>query len=716
MDSLLKMEDRTAPVDSTENAQWRRSITVTLAALFSIAFGAASALPATAANTAPTDSASQARQRSKDVDLSPIVGKSTYLSPADAQKQISVILSLPLGDSAGAAEFVRRVSDPKDPLYRKYITPEEFAARYGANANDYAALKQWALANGLNVLHEAGARTSLTVRGSVGQFQALFRTQLNNYRSSDGNEFYSASVKPAIPDAIADKVTGVIGLTNSVQYAPLAKVYKSFGEAGDQQSASQAKPLHTDTTGGTGPGGAYSASDLRTAYRIPRFGGLVPQTVAVFEQGGFFGYDVETYLKRMNLPHPPVTFVGVNGYDGYVYNFSIELEAVLDIDMVIAIDPQVKEVIAYEDGNDPFGVALIDALDQVAQDNKAQILSISYGLDESGEGTDQMNAENTALTQLASQGITVLASAGDDGAYGQTGTENYPATYNVSDPGSQPLITCVGGTSLATGRGQVYVTESVWNRLGAGHGATGGGYSIYWPIPSWQPASTVSMNGGSSTYRNVPDVAAVGDPVTGVAVYSRPNGGWLQIGGTSVSAPVWAGYLSIVNAGLEYVGNTKIGFVNPFFYQDTELYQILDGSNGNAVIYGSPGYSAGSVYNNCCGTGSLWGGGLAYQIITAGSSGTPPDQITGLTVTPTETSAKISWDRTRGATGYTVWIDLVTVLHGTLYRLSDVAQTYVTKTTSFEVTGLESNQVYDVNVGAVNQGGSTTVDLVFSTK
>ena len=175
----------------------------------------------------------------------------------------------------------------------------------------------------------------------------------------------------------------------------------------------------------------------------------------MFEQGGFFGYDVETYLKRMNLPHPPVTFVGVNGYDGYVYNFSIELEAVLDIDMVIAIDPQVKEVIAYEDGNDPFGVALIDALDQVAQDNKAQILSISYSIEESEEGTDQMNAENTALTQLASQGITVLASAGDDGAYGQTGTENYPATYNVSDPGSQPLITCVGGTSLATGRGQL---------------------------------------------------------------------------------------------------------------------------------------------------------------------------------------------------------------------------------------------------------------------
>jgi subtilase family serine protease len=690
MDSLPKMEDRTAPVDSTQNAKWRRTKTVTLAALCSIALGAA--LPAVA------------------VDLSPMIGKSTYLSQVDAQKQISVILSLPLGDSAGAAEFVQRVSNPKDPLYRKYITPEEFAARYGANANDYAALKQWALDNGLTIAHEAGARTSLTVRGSVAQLQALFRTQLNNYRSPDGNEFYSASIKPVIPDAIAGKVTGVIGLTNSVQYAPLAKVYKSFGEAGLAPGGG------TDTTGGTGPGGAYSASDLRTAYQIPKFGGVAPQTVAVFEQGGFFSYDVETYLKRMDLPHPPVTFVGVNGYDGYVYDFSVELEAVLDIDMVIAIDPQVKEVIAYEDGNDPFGVALIDALDQVAQDNKAQILSISYGLDESEQGTDQMNAENTALTQLASEGITVLASAGDDGAYGRTGTENYPATYNVSDPGSQPLITCVGGTSLSTGRDQVYVTESVWNRLGAGHGATGGGISSYWPIPSWQPSSTVSENGGSATYRNVPDVAAVGDPVTGVAVYSRPNGGWLEIGGTSVSAPVWAGYLGVVNAGLKYVGNTKMGFVNPFFYQDAELYQILDGSNGSAVLYGSPGYGAGSLYNNCCGTGSLWGGGLAYQILIAGSSGTPPDQISGLTITPNTSSAKISWDRTHGAIGYTVWIDLVTVLHGTLYRLSNVAQTYVTKNTTFEVTGLESNEVYDARVGAVNQGGSTTEDLIFQTK
>lgn len=645
------------------------------------------------------------------VNLSPVVAKSTLIYPLDSAKQINVILALPLGDPTGAAQFTQRVSNPKDSLYRQYITPEEFAARYGANPGDYAALKEWATASGLTIVHEAVARTFLTVHGTVAQFQTLFATQLNNYRSADGNEFYSASVAPTIPDAIADKVTGVIGLTNSAQYAPLARVYKTFGEV-EVTSADG-----TNTAGGTGPGGAYAPQDLRTAYQIPAFGGAAPQTVAVFEQGGFNQSDVDKFLTRMKLPHRSVKFVSVDNYDGSVNDDTVELEAVLDIDMVIGINPQVKDVLVYEDGTDTFAVALLDALEKVASDNQAQILCISYGLDEVEQGADAMDAESTVLTQLATQGITVLASAGDNGAYGDTGTENYPATYNVSDPGSQPMITCVGGTSLSTGSGEAYVTESAWNRLGSGHGATGGGISAQWGIPAWQPGQWVSMYGGSQTNRNVPDVAAVGDPVTGVAVYSKVNGGWLQVGGTSVSAPVWAGYLSIVNAGLKYLANTRLGFVNPVFYQDTELYQILDGSNGNEVIYGSPGYSAGSVYNNCTGTGSLWGGGLAFQLITAASStsGTPPSQVTGLTVNPSKTSATITWDPTSGATGYTVWIDLVSVLHHTLYRLTDIGQTYLTKKTTFVMKRLESNQVYDINVGAVNQSGSTTVALVFST-
>jgi subtilase family serine protease len=693
MESLFKLEDRNTSTRLVATAGRRRPRKLPLRILTSIVL----------ANVAQATTAAT-------VNVSPMVAKSALMTAADSAKQINVILSLPLGDSAGAAQFVQRVSNPKDESYRKYITPQEFARRFGANASDYAALKEWANASGLTIVHESLARTLLTVSGTVRQFQTLFKTELNNYRSPDGKEFYSAGISPTVPDTLAAKAVRVIGLTNSVQYAPLAKVYKKLGE--DEP----ASVIGTDTYGGTGPGGAYAASDLRTAYRIPEFGGAAPQTVGVFEQGGFFKYDVETYLKKMKLPHPVISFVGVNGYDGYVYDFNVELEAVLDIDMVIAINPQVKEVIAYEDGNDPFGVALIDALDQVATDNKVQILSISYGTDEVVQGDDQMTAENTALTQLAAQGITVLVSSGDDGAYGRTGTNSYPAVLEAPDPGSQPLVTCIGGTSLTTGQKEVYVTEQAWNRLGEGHGATGGGVSSFWPIPAWQPPNYTTYNGGSATYRNVPDVAAVGDPITGVAVYSRPNGGWIQIGGTSVAAPIWAGYLSVMNAGLQAIaGGQQLGFFNPTLYNVSWLYSVLDGSNGDVGDYGIPGYNAGALYNNCCGLGSLWGGGFGYNILTANASGTPPDQITGLKVVATKTAFKLSWTATAGATGYAIWVDQLGG-GGNLYYSTLAAQTYVTNKTSFEVTNLLPNTPYDVNVAAVNQGGSTGTGTALYTK
>lgn len=146
-----------------------------------------------------------------------------------------------------------------------------------------------------------------------------------------------------------------------------------------------------------------------------------------------------------------------------------------------------------------------------------------------------MQAENSELTQLAAQGITVLASSGDLGAYGNTGSNQFPATLNVNDPSSQPLVTSVGGTSLTTGPQQSYVGETVWNDLASSEGATGGGVSFFWQLPLWQQEyADTSYNGGSTTHRNLSNVSAVGDPQTGVAVYSQINGGWVEVGGTSV--------------------------------------------------------------------------------------------------------------------------------------------------------------------------------------
>ena len=689
MEILFTKNERTAPVRLIGNVVWRRFNTRALGAFALVMFASVSL--STGATT---------------IQLSPMVAKSALLSAVDSQKQISVILSLPLGDGKGAAEFVERVSNPKDPVFRQYLTPSEFAERYGANSGDYAALKEWATANGLTIAHESIARTFLTVRGTAAQFQILFKTALNNYRSPDGQEFYSASVEPTIPDPIATKVTGVIGLTNSVQYAPLAKVYQTFGED------PIAPEIGTDTAGGTGPGGAYSGSDLRSIYKMPHFGDVAPQTVAVFEQGGFFRSDVQKYLERMQLPNRPVTFVGVDGYNGSVNDLGIELQAVLDIELVIAINPAVEEVLVYEDGIDPFGVALIDALDQVALDNKAKILNISYGNDEVTQGDSQLAAENTALTQLAAQGITVLATSGDGGAYGQTGTSSYPAQLEVTDPGAQPLVTSVGGTSLSTGPQEVRLGEAVWNRLGLNEGASGGGVSSYWTIPSWQAPSYVTTNGGSATYRNVPDVAAVGDPFTGVAAYSKMNGGWLQMGG-SVSATIWAGYLSILNAGLEYVTGEKLGFFNPTFYNATNivtgplLYPVIDGTNGNPSLYGTAGYNAGFGYNNCTGTGTIYGGGFGVQILSSVTGANPPGASRISDPTLTDTSASFTWTAGKRATGYVV---------GLFLPQHDFFECFVTKETHFTFKNLLPKETYHLSVYGVNKGGSTFNGFLFTTK
>jgi subtilase family serine protease len=679
------------------------------------------------------------------VELSPLVTKSTFVSPVDRSQQISVVLTLPLSDPKGAADFVDHVSRRGDPLFHQYLTPQEFAQRYGASESDYVAIKQWAAANGLSVTEESIARTALTVRGTVGQLQSIFNTQINNYRSPSGAEFYSAAVAPTVPEAIADKTSAVIGLTDGAKYTPQGKVGQVMGENPSDQPAN-----NTVNVGGTGPGTYYSAADLRTIYQIPTFGNLDTKTVvALFEQGGFFKSDVETYLNRMKLPHPPVTFVPVDKYNGSVDSLQVELEAVLDIDMVIAINPHVHEVLVYEDGIDTFPVALLDTLTQVADDKTAQVLSISYGQDEGLQGKAAIKAENTALVQLASEGITVVASSGDYGAYGN-GYQGPHYPYNVSDPASQPYVTGVGGTTLFTGAGQQYVSEQVWNTSDLVVLASGGGISDVWKFPSFQGEMDpffITHQGGSLKYRNVPDVSAVGDSNTGPAVYSRLNGGWLSAGGTSVAAPIWASYLGIVNVGMRYSGLGDIGFFNPILYdvgywlrpfvtsvkhnpannaittngygQPSQfLYPIVDGNNGYTTVYpGYPGYSAGGtffqpLYCNATGLGSLFGCGFATQILISGmQSGTVPGNVTTFAVTSGVTTAKFKWAPVSATIAYAI-----TVAHPGL-AFNDVA-VYITKGTSLEVNGLIPNDPnYAATLWAYNSSGfSNTPPLYFKTK
>jgi subtilase family serine protease len=658
------------------------------------------------------------------VKLSPLVARSTLLGSVDGAREIGVTLSLPLSDPAGVAEFVQHVSTPGDPLYRHYLTPQQFADRFGGNATDYAYIKNWAAANGLRVSHESVGRINLTVRGTVSQFQRLFNTQLNNYRSPDGQEFYSASAEPVVPSEIASKISGVIGLTESRLVTPMVEVGKRLGE----DPAPAAGLSSPDTAGGTGPGGAYKAADLRTIYNIPTFGNLNPNAIAaVFEQGGYVQSDVTKYLTYNRLPKVTVTPVSVDGSPTYVQDDpNVEMEAVLDIDMIAGINPAISAIRVYIDSYnwDSFQTALLDAITQVGDDDIAQVFSISYGQDEGYQGTTAIAAENTALAQLAAEGITVTASSGDSGAYGDG--YNYP--YNVSDPASQPYITGVGGTTLRTGAHDLYIVEEAWNDLGLGYGATGGGVSSYWSLPAFQSSTLEStgyltFNGGSATNRNVPDVAAVGDPITGVAVYSEMNGGWNQIGGTSVSSPIWAGYLTIVNAGLQYAGIGNLGWLNPALYlvgfSDEDLpskflYGVPQGSNGNPSEYPEyPGYFNGEGYSNTTGNGSLEGALFATQLLVSGSQpGNKPGSITSFANSnATYDSASFQWKPVANASTYELAV--FHQLPGSL--INGVIQIFLTKDTAATATQLIPNEQYWAFLWAFNSSGGSMSNAVYFT-
>ena len=662
---------------------------------------------------------------SNTIEMAPMVAKSTFVAPLDTKQEIGVTLCLPLSDPKGAAKFAQRVSTPGDALFHQYVTPQEFAARYGANAADYAALKEWAASVGLKVSQESIARTVLTVRGTVGQMQTIFKTQLNKYRGPDGAEFYSASFSPIVPDEIASKVASILGLTASRQFAPHMKIGKVLGES-PSLTATDATGK-TNGTHGSGPGGGYSAANLRTAYGIPAFGKYQSNTVvALFEQGGFSNTDVAKYADANNLPLPKLTPIGVDHSPTTVSDAGVEGEAVLDIDMVMGINPQVSEILVYEDSIDLFPTALLDVLTQVADDKKVQVLSISYGDDEANQGTAAMAAENGVLAQLTGEGITVLASTGDSGAYGRG--PNGP--YNVADPSSQPFVTAVGGTTLFTDVNSNYLGEQVWNELASNAGATGGGISSYWPIPFYQtvevPSGYVTNNGGSSTFRNVPDVAAVADLFTGVSVYSKINGGWITIGGTSVSAPIWAGYITLLNAGFHYLGLKDVGYFNsilysvgaPFYgygYAANDLFDIIEGTNGlpPALSFGSPGFSAGGGYDNCTGNRSLWASNFFPQLVNAYvSPSSGPNGISNLNVVvPNATTAVATWEAVTGATGYIV--QLADLDSGFAYPQGSV---YLTKKTTIKLTGLIPNTgSYSLIVWAISQNSFAEGAWTFST-
>ena len=243
-----------------------------------------------------------------------------------------------------------------------------------------------------------------------------------------------------------------------------------------------------------------------------------------------------------------------------------------------------------------------DALTAAIHDatNRPSVISISWGSAESTWTAQAMTAFDSAAQDAAALGVTICAASGNDGS--SDGVSD--GASHVDFPASSPHVLACGGTTLQSSNG-VVTSETVWND-GTQGGATGGGYSNQFPLPTWQASIGIKPPSGGG--RGVPDVSGDADPETGYNVLV--DGKSLVIGGTSAVAPLWSGLIVLLNQTLE----KTLGLLQPTLYglrQSADAFRdITKGSNG--------AFSAGPGWDPTTGLGSPSGANLAQALSAAG--------------------------------------------------------------------------------------------------
>ena len=512
----------------------------------------------------------------------PLVGT----MPLDEEMDVSIVL--PLRDQAGLKDLLARLYDPKSPDYRHFIGVADFADRFGPTPQDYRTVVAFARAHGLQVTGDHANRLVVPVHGSVQKINSAFHVQMNFYQHPTENRtFFSPDREPSLDLDV--QVAHISGLNNFSLPKPML---------------SEADGLHPMVTvSGSGPGGAYLASDMRAAY----YGGTAltgtGQSVGLLEFSGYTMADVtktfSTAGQSYNVPINNVLLDGATGAGSGGY----EGEVVLDIVQAIGMAPGLDQVRVY------IGQGLDDAniLSTMASENIAKQISCSWAWLPADPKTDDV-----FFQEFAAQGQSFLTASGDSGAF-------YSAISPFFYPQEDAYVTAVGGTHLTTNAaGGSWASEVAWH---TGSGASGGGISPDGiPIPSWQSGVANSSNGGSNTLRNVPDVAMEGD-FDNYLCYNNGScsGGWA---GTSFAAPRWAAFIALVNQQALEAGNAPaggIGFLNP------TLYQI-----GAGAIYANDFHDQTSG-NNQTGNQPLWYSAVAgYDLVTGWGSPTGQNLIDAL--------------------------------------------------------------------------------------
>ena len=510
-------------------------------------------------------------------------GRVKFVNRLPGTQILRLDIVLPLRDQAGLDSFLKEVYDPTSPIYRHFLTVPEFTERFGPTQEDYDALVAFAKGRGFNVVGGSRDGMDVQVEGSVTVIEAAFNVAMGIYQHpTENRNFYAPDREPSV--AVGFPLWHISGLDNFSIPRP-ALVHRQSG----------ARPA---ATVGSGPSASFLGSDMRAAY----YGGSLTgtgQNIGLFEYEGYDIADLNTYYtnaKQTNLSSL-VKGVSTDGTSlSCVYPSCDDTEQTLDMTQALGMAPGITALYVYVGSTD---TAILSSITSHAP-LPAQI-GCSWGWSPADPSTD-----DPYYQRMASQGQNFFVAAGDSDKWTRS---NYPY------PAEDANVVTVGGTDLSTSSaGGAWASETAWS------GYSGGGISPdNIPIPSWQKLSGVinSSNGGSTSYRNGPDVAANAN-FTFYVCADQTTCTANEYGGTSFAAPMWAGYLALVNQQAVANGNAVLGFINPLIYpmgvsaQANYFHDITSGTNGYPAVAG---------YDLVTGWGSPNGAGLLNAL--AGTSSSP---------------------------------------------------------------------------------------------
>jgi hypothetical protein len=491
-------------------------------------------------------------------------------------------IGLPLRNQRELDRRLQQIYDPASPGYHHYLTSAQFTEMFGPTEGDYQAVIACATAHGLRIAQNHPNRLILDVVGPVAGVEKMFHVTLRLYpHPSEGRTFYAPDVEPSVDSAVP--VLDVSGLDD---YMPPRPMFVRKTPTTVQTVA--------DATG-SGPGGNFFGGDFRNAYLPGVALTGAGQVVGLFEFGAYFSNDIALYQQKAGLQNIRITNVSVGGFNLTPAPGFDDGEEALDIDIVMCMAPGAT-IMVYEGNN---GDSIFN---RMATDNLAKQVSCSFGWSPPDASL------NNILLEMSVQGQSVFVASGDGGAYSSSST--------IFAPDDNTNVTCVGGTTLTTsGAGGPWLSETTW-------AGSGGGVSSRYPIPGYQRALSMTANHGSATQRNIPDVAAMAEAA--IYWYSK-NGQSGAVGGTSAAAPLWAGFLALVNQQALANGHAPLGRLNTLLYATGQgpNYNLAfhDITTGNDFNTRSPtNYAAVAGYDLCTGWGSPNGSNMINVLAPATDS------------------------------------------------------------------------------------------------